>query len=114
MGLVNGLLLLAELAADLTAAVAELDDERSSESDESFPALHCSCATANTPCRASSSNSSPSEFQCPAPAALRARPPVNSTSGNASRNNNPTTRNTSLKASREACRPTWSLSSCRA
>ena len=51
---------------------------------------------------------------CPPPAALLARPPVNSTSGNASRNNSPTTRNTSLQASSEACRPTWSLSSCRA
>ena len=54
------------------------------------------------------------QIQCPPPAPLRARPPVNSTSGNASRNNNPTTRNTSLQASSEACRPTWSLSSCRA
>ena len=56
----------------------------------------------------------PCEIQYPSPPSPRARPPVNSTSGSASRNNNPTTRNTSLKASREAWRPTWSLSSCRA
>jgi len=42
------------------------------------------------------------QAQCPPPASLRTLPPVNSTSGNASRNNNPTTRNTSLKASSEA------------
>jgi hypothetical protein len=54
------------------------------------------------------------QIQCPPPASLRPRPPVNSTNGSASRNNSPTTRNTSLKASSEAYRPTWSLSSCRA